>query len=99
MNEPKKPMPRLMMVGFAVTGVASFGGLAAMIAIAIEKVRSGKGLDTYRTAWLVEFNYIGMLVFFGALAVALTIGGYLRFREYKQWREFERKYSVDKDNT
>jgi hypothetical protein len=100
MNAPKKPyMPRWMIVGLVVMGIASFGGLAAMISMAIEKIHSGKGLDTYRTTWLVEFNYIGMLVLFGAIVVALTIGGYLRFREYRQWRDLERKYSADKDHT
>ena len=100
MNKPKKPhMSRWMILGFVVMGIASFGGLAAMIAIALDKTRSGKGLDTYRTTWLFEFNYIGMLVLFGAIVMALLIGGYFRFCEYRKWREFERKYSNGKDRT
>lgn len=88
-----------MIVGFLVMGIASFGGLAAMIAIAMDKIGSGEGLSTYRTTWLVEFNYIGVLVLFGAIIVALLVGGYFRFREYREWREFERKYSNGKDHT
>jgi hypothetical protein len=88
-----------MILGVVVMGIASFGGLAAMVVIAIDKVESGKGLDTYRTTWLVEFNYIGMLLLFGAIAVAFLIGGYFRFREYREWRAFERKYSNGKDHT
>lgn len=98
MNESKKPfMSRWMIFGFVVTGVASLGGLVAMIAIGIGKVRLGEGLDTYRTPWLVEFNYIGMLILFGAIAVAFVIAGLWRFVEYKKLRDFERKYGIEKD--
>jgi len=98
MNKSKNPfMSRWMIFGFVVMGIASFGGLAAMIAIGIDKVRSGKGLDTYRTLWLVEFNYIGMLILLGAIAVAFVIAGLLRFVEYKKSRDFERKYGIEKD--
>ena len=98
MNESKKPfMSRWMIFGFVVMGIVSFGGLAAMIATGINKVRSGKGLDTYRTAWLAEFNYIGMLILFGAIALAFVIAGLLRFLDYKKSRDFERKYGVEKD--
>lgn len=55
-------MPQWMIVGFFVMGVVSSGGLVALILRAIEKIRSGAGLATYRTAWLVEFNYVGVLV-------------------------------------
>ncbi|WP_420475331.1 hypothetical protein [Noviherbaspirillum sp. ST9] len=100
MNELKKShISRWMILGFVVMGIASFGGLAAMIAIAVDKIRSGKGLDTYRTTWLVEFNYVGILVLFGAIIVALLIGGYLRLREHKEWRELDRKYGNGKDHT
>lgn len=64
-----------MMAGFVLMGVASHGGLAAMLAIALEKIRSGEGLDTYLTTWLVEFNYIGMLILFVAVLAAPVIGG------------------------
>jgi hypothetical protein len=98
MNKSKNPfMSRWMIFGFVVMGIASFDGLAAMIAIGIDKVRSGKGLDTYRTLWLVEFNYIGMLILLGAIAVAFVIAGLLRFVEYKKSRNFERKYGIEKD--
>ena len=98
MNKSKNPfMSRWMIFGFVVMGIASFGGLAAMIAIGIDKVRSGKGLDRYRTLWLVEFNYIGMLILLGAIAVAFVIAGLLRFVEYKKSRNFERKYGIEKD--
>ena len=90
-------MSRWMIFGFVVMGIASFGGLAAMIAIGIDKVRSGKGLDTYRTLWLVEFNYIGMLILFGVIAVASIIAGLLKIVEYKKSRDFERKYGIEKD--
>ena len=79
--------------------VASFSGLAALITRAIEKVRSGEGLATYRTVWLVEFNYVGVLVLFGAIFIALCIGGALRYREYREWRDLEAKYGGKHENT
>ncbi|PFH09958.1 hypothetical protein BCF11_2363 [Collimonas sp. PA-H2] len=98
MNESKKPfMSRWMIFGFVIMGMASLGGLAAMIAIGIAKVGSGEGLVTYRTAWLVEFNYVGMLILFCAIAVAFIIAGLLRFVEYKKSRDFEEKYGIEKD--
>lgn len=93
------PIPILMKIGFFIMGIASIGGLVTMIAIGIEKVKSGHGLDTYRTFWLVEFNYIGMLVMFGVLAVALVFAGYLRFIAYKRSRDFERRNGIEEDNT
>ena len=98
MKKSKKPFKsRWMIFGFVVTGIASCGGLAAMIATGIDKVRSGKGLDVYRSAWLVEFNYIGMLILFGAIVLAFVIAGLLRFVDYKRSRDFERKYGIEQD--
>lgn len=80
-------------------GVASFSGFAALIIRAIEKIQSGEGLATYRTVWLVEFNYVGVLVLFFAILVALCIGGVMRYREYREWRNLEKKYGVKDENT
>jgi hypothetical protein len=85
-----------MAVGFAVAGLASFSGLAYMLSTAIEMVRSGHGLETYRTFWLVEFNWLGFLVFCGAIVVALIVALALRIREHMQWRSLERKYGAPK---
>jgi hypothetical protein len=99
MDEPGKPwMSRWMIVGFIVMGLASFSGLAALIMRAIEKVRAGEGLATYRTFWLVEFNYIGVLVLLGAILVALCVGGVLRYLEYREWRNLEKKYGAKHEN-
>ncbi len=88
-----------MIVGFVVMGVASFSGLAALIIRAIEKIKSGVGLTTYRTVWLVEFNHIDVLVLFGAILVASCIGGVMRCREYRDWRGLEKKYGNKHENT
>jgi hypothetical protein len=100
MTEPKPPrVSRWMLVGFFIMGIAAFSGLGALITYAIQKVSSGQGLDTYRTVWLVEFNYISLLVMFGAVVVALLIGGVFRLNEYFQWRALEKKYGIRNDNT
>ena len=100
MTEPgKPPVSKLMIFGFIIMGVASFSGLGALITLAVQKVISGQGLDTYRTVWLVEFNYVGLLVMFGAVLVVLLIGGGFKLHEYLQLRALEKKYGFRDDNT
>ena len=65
-----------------------------MLYTAVQMVRSGRGLDTYRTFWLVEFNWIGFLVLFGLIPVALLVGLFFRLHEHRQWRSLERKYGA-----
>jgi hypothetical protein len=83
-------------VGFVVVGLASFSGLAYMLSTAVQMVGSGYGLETYRTFWLVEFNWLGFLVFCAALVLALVVAAFLRLRERMQWRSLERKYGGPK---
>ena len=84
---------RLVIVGVWVAGIAAIGGIVGMVLIAIEKVRTGHGLDTYRTHWMVEFNWIGFLVFLAAVAVALAIGWFFRYKEWREIRKLQDKYS------
>jgi hypothetical protein len=80
-------------------GLAAVAGLSRIISVAIDKVASGNGLETYRTVWLVEFNYIGVLVLFAAVVVALLVGGGLRLHDWWQWRSLEKKYGERRGNT
>jgi hypothetical protein len=84
---------RLVTVGIWIAGLAGVGGIFAMVLIAIEKVRTGRGLDTYRTHWMVEFNWVGFLIFLAAIAVALAIGLLFRFKEWREIRKLQDKYS------
>jgi hypothetical protein len=72
-------------------------GLAWMVTTAIQKVLSGKGLETYRTFWLVEFNWVGFLALLLALVVALVISLFFLWREERQWKDLERKYGGTRD--
>ena len=100
MTEPSKPpVSKLMIFGFIIMGIAAFSGLGALVTLAVQKVISGHGLDTYRTVWLVEFNYVGLLVMFGAVLVVLLIGGGFKLHEYFQFRALEKKYGIRDDNT
>lgn len=69
-----------------------------MITKAVDMVRSGRGLETYRTFWLVEFNWFGFLILLAAIAVALVIALVLRYREHLLWRSLEKKYGSRKNN-
>lgn len=88
--------PKWMVVGFAVAGVASFSGLGYMLVTAIQMVCSGRGLESYRTSWLVEFNWVAFLVLTAAVFLALVVAFFLRLRESMQWRSLEKKYGGHK---
>jgi hypothetical protein len=85
--------------GIFFTGVVSVIALSHLISDAIDKVVSGRGLETYRTFWLVEFNYVGVLVLFAYVAVALLVVGGMWAYERWQWRDLERKYGGTRRNT
>lgn len=69
-----------------------------MISKAIDMVRAGRGLETYRTFWLVEFNWLSFLILLAATALAIVIALAFRFREHLLWRSLEKKYGSRKDN-
>lgn len=81
-----------MLVGFLLFGIAGVVGLVAMIATGVEKVRTGQGLDTFRTVWLVEFNWIGFLVLAAAIVVALIGAGWLHYLEWREIRQLRLRY-------
>ena len=86
-----------MVVGAWIGGIASVGGLVAMVFFAIEKVSTGHGLDTYRTKWMAEDNWIGFLVFVFVTTVvvlaAAAIGWFQRRSEQRQVQQLHAKYS------
>ncbi len=65
---------------------------------AIEKIRSGHSLESYRTVWFVEFNYVGVVVLFGAIGISLVVALWFRWREEREWRDFERKYGASEND-
>jgi len=89
-----KLFPRWLFVGLCASGVSSGLAIAAMIFKAVEMVRSGRGFETYRTFWLVEYNWVGFLLLVGGVLVALLLGAVWRWNDQWQWqwRELEEKY-------
>lgn len=73
--------------------------MASLIWVALEKVLSGHGHETYHTVWLVEFNYIGFLVLVGAVIVGLLLTGAHWLHEWLQVRSLEKKYGSSESNT
>ena len=96
-NASSTPPSRLMVVGVWVGGIASVGGLVAMVLIAIDKIRTGHGLDTFHSHWLVEDNWVGFLMSLVAIMVvavlAPVIGWYQRRKEQREIQQLEAKYS------
>ena len=86
-----------MLAGAWVSGIAFIGGLVAMVLIAIDQVSAGHGLDTYRTKWMVEDNWIGFLVFVVVTTVvvvaAATIRWFQRRSEQREVQQLHAKYS------
>ena len=100
MSSPVDPRKRRWFwVAFALTGLAAIAGLSRLISIAIEKVASGHGLETYHTVWFVEFNYVGVLVLFATIVLALLVGGGMWLYDWWQWRSLEKKYGGNRGNT
>jgi hypothetical protein len=66
-----------------------------MVSYAVLMVRAGQGLDSYRTIWLVEFNWVGFLVSTVCIVLALLVGVGLRWnerrREQREWSELANK--------
>jgi hypothetical protein len=83
-------------VGFVLAVLAGFAGVATIVGQAISKVASGRGLETYRTVWLVEFNYIGVLVMLVGVVIALLVAAGFWLHDWLQWRNLEKKYSAGK---
>ena len=92
MTEESRGRRRFVAIVFLILGVTSLVTLIGMVVTGVEKVNTGRGLDTFRTVWLVEFNWVGFLVLMGAVIVALIGGGYLRYLEWREVRELRRRY-------
>ena len=90
--------------GWAIAGAVAFGvagvaGMARMISVALEKVSSGQGLETYRTVWLIEFNHIGFLVMVCGVIVGLIWATVHWLHEWRMVRSLEKKYGSQENNT
>lgn len=85
----------LVIAGIAIGGAVSLIALVGMVGIAWEMVRSGRGLETYRTHWLVEFNWVSFLVFMAVLGFVVCFGLYFRLKEWREIRELERRYAKE----
>lgn len=79
---------RFVRMGCFLVGSASFGALIAMVVFGAQKVRSGHGLDTYRTAWIVELNGTAFVILLAVTGVAWSFAEFLRYRE---WREIKQR--------
>lgn len=76
-----------MTAGIAVAGIASLVGLVALVFFALEKIQCGRGLETYRTAWMVEDTPLGFLIFLAVTVVAIGIALIFRLKEWLDVRK------------
>ena len=95
MSEESGSRRRFAQIGFLILGITSIVALVAMIATGIEKVNTGHGLDTYRTFWLVEFNWVAFLILILAVVVALLGAGWFRYLEWRELDQLRKRYSKE----
>ena len=101
MEEPAEPSQtrsrgKLVFYGVATCGLGGILWLIHMTYTAIHMIIAGKGLETYRTFWLVQFNWYGFLAFVLVCAVAIAICLWLRWHEKMQWKSLQKKYGLRK---
>jgi hypothetical protein len=88
MNKQADPSRRrFVTAGIVVAGLASLGGLLAMIVFALEKIQNGRGLEIYRTAWLAEDTPLGFLIFLAVTLLAIGIALIFRLKEWLEVRK------------
>jgi uncharacterized membrane protein len=92
MDRDPRDHRRLIAVGILVAGLGSLGALVVMVLTGIEKVKTGHGLDTYRTYWLVEFNWVAFLVLLVVLVVAIAGAAWFRYLEWRELEQLRKKY-------
>jgi hypothetical protein len=90
-NKPK--LSKFLRIGFVLAGIVSISQLGYMIFIAIDRVSSGHGLETFGTFWFTEDSWLGFLIALAATVVALLVALVFRIREHLSWRSLERKYA------
>ena len=98
MSQPISPPPKWMVIGLMLAFLGSVAAVYQIVATAIEKVAAGQGHLTYRTVWLYEFTYSGVLILIVAALVALLVAAGFCLREWWLWRDFERKYGSHQNN-
>ena len=68
-----------------------------MISLAVSKIRAGHGLNSFRSHWLVEDNWIGFTVFFFVTLIVVSVAAViasLQLRsERQELRQLRAKYS------
>ncbi len=84
--------PRLLLVGIFLSGFTSLLALVGMGVIAWQKMQSGQGWETYRTAWLVDFNWVGLLAVFAVAGLVFFVGLVYRIKEWLEIKALEKKY-------
>ena len=77
-------LPRHKKVMLVIGGIGFVLAFTSFFLHVLERVMSGHGLDTYHSAKLVEWNYIGALITCIALAVVFVVIAGYKWRERQQ---------------
>lgn len=83
-------------IGAAVSGVFLCSVLLATVLPTVQKVKSGRGLDTFFDGDGVEWNYIGHLVLLGLIPIAVIVGLGIRWWQLREERDFKKKFGGNK---
>lgn len=100
---PLRPPSRFILTGIWVTAIASFSGMVAMILLALDKIQTGHGLDTFRSYWLVEDSWIGFILSVIVLTIVGLTAGFIgwsqRRKERREIQQLDIKYGLNPRGT
>jgi hypothetical protein len=71
-------------------------GLLSSILDSWNKVRSGRGLETFYNVYGVEWNHIGLLVTLAVIPIALLIGWAASWWESREERDLKKTSGIKK---
>jgi nitric oxide reductase large subunit len=87
---------------FSSTSIVIVAGILVVVALigfilgALEKIRSGHGLDYYFTGFGAKFNYIGAIVLLVCIPIALLVGWGLNYWLSRDERDFRDRLKTKK---
>jgi hypothetical protein len=84
---------------FGVAMIVMMFGFVGFVAVLINKVLSGHGLDYYISGMGYEFNYLGVLILVVLIPFIMMAVWFITWYQEKDERDFKQKYLKKDDET
>ena len=96
MSEPTKSQ-KFVNMAFGLFGILVVAGFIGFVLRVLEKIESGRGLETYFTGFGVKFGYIEAAIVVMLIPVTLIVALAIRWWQKKDERDFIEKYGKEKE--